>query len=535
MLSLTAFFLPLIRALAEASPIHLQPGALTAHLGKVVLIEDVLHVVYPHVPLVNIPPQIQLVSDELQSAINTLQLSIAREIKAPSIPNAPVALQLLADRLTFLQTKVKRTILDYSSQHTHIRPKRGLLNVLGKASQFLFGTAMDEDVQDLKEHFNTIMSIAATNRRIINLNSKNIARLHSHVEQLREQANNLTVMFNAALRRLDTLSEFFLMDQTLQVLELSLATVLDANDKIIQNMVDAVTSRVSSSLFPIEDLKHTLELGHTDFSLTPLFSLDMLQNYYPVMEAHLTSEAIVIHVPFRSSDVFQAYEIQSFPFGVNKTVMALDMSPTLVLVAQDFSLYSSGHISDLGFCRSTFLHTYHCSASLFAFFPTSGGSCEVVLTSLNASNALAICPYKHILPKIIHHMNFHGFHYLYFSRLTYLSVMCPEGTTYREVVGHYATVDACQIHSLNFSIYPSCAQVAFTANVTTIVFLKCRDRLGVVLYGESPLPISAITLVSRSHTLSFKRFIITMHFFESLVRLYMVLWIPFSWNESTEQ
>ncbi len=414
---MTVFFLPLLRALAEASPIHLQPGALTAHLGKVVLVEDVLHVVYPHGTLVSLPHQIQLVGQNLQQAIQTLQLSISRESKAPSIPNARVTLQLLADRLTFLQAKMNKAIIDYSSHPTQTRSKRsGLLNVFGKASRYLFGTAMDDDVRDLREHFNVIMSFAATNRRTIKLNSNNIARLHSNVEKLQEHANNLTVAFNAALRRLDTLSEFFLMDQTLQVLEHSLESVLDANDKIIRNMVDAVTSRVSSSLFPIEDLKHTLELGHANFSLTPLYPLDMSQYYYPTMESHLTSKAIVIHVPFWSSGVFEAYEIPSLPFAVNKTVMALDMTPSLVLVAQDFSLYSASRISDLGSCKSTFLHTYHCSASLFAFLPTSGGICEVVLTSLSASNALAMCSYKHIPPKAIHHMNFHGFHYLYFSR-----------------------------------------------------------------------------------------------------------------------
>ncbi len=472
MLLLTVLFLPLIRVLAEASPTHLQPGALTAHLGKVVLVEDALHVVYAHGTLENIPPQIQLVSETLQSAVDTLQLSISRELKTPSVPNARVTLQLLADRLTFLQSKLNRTIPDYSSHHTQTRSKRGLLNVLGKASQYLFGTAMDEDVKDLQAHYNTIMSYAATNRKTINLNNKNIARLQTNVDKLREHANNLTVAFNAALQRLETLSDLFLMDQTLQVLEHSLETVLDANDKIIRNIVDARTSKVSSSLFPIEDLKHTLELGHTNFSLTPLYPLDMIQYYYPVLESHLTSEAIVIHVPFRSSAVFQAYEIQSFPFPVNKTVMQLDMRTSLVLVAQDFSLYSASPISDLESCRSTFLHTYHCSASLFAFLPISGGICEVELTSLNASHALTTCPYKHIPPKAIHHKNFHGFHYLYFSRPYYISVTCPdpEDTTYHEVVGHYAIKDACQIHSQNFTTYPSRTQVAFTANATTSIF-----------------------------------------------------------------
>ncbi len=198
---MTLFFLPLLRVLTEASPIYLQPGALTAHLGKVDLIEDVLHVVYPHGTLVSIPPQIQLVGQNLKKAIQTLQLSISRESKAPSIPNARVTLQLLADRLTFLQVKVNKIIIDYSSHSTQTRSKRAILNVFGKASKYLFGTALDEDVRDLREYFNVIMSLAATKRRTIKINSKNITRLHSNVEKLQEHANNLRVSFNAALRR----------------------------------------------------------------------------------------------------------------------------------------------------------------------------------------------------------------------------------------------------------------------------------------------------------------------------------------------
>lgn len=125
-------------------------------------------------------------------------------------------------------------------------------------------------------------------------------------------------------------------------------------------------------------------------------------------------------------DTFEAYQIEPFPFKVNQSVMTLD---SLVLVVSDFSLYSIGNMNDLKLCKSSYLHQYHCSASLFAFLPIEGGVCEAVLTRANASDALNLCPHKHLVPKPMFHLNFHGYHYFNFQESFYISVICPEATS----------------------------------------------------------------------------------------------------------
>ncbi len=51
------------------------------------------------------------------------------------------------------------------------------------------------------------------------------------------------------------------VDQALHVFEASLGSILSINEAIIRNMVDAVNGRVTASLFPEEDLLHTIEIG----------------------------------------------------------------------------------------------------------------------------------------------------------------------------------------------------------------------------------------------------------------------------------
>ena len=127
-------------------------------------------------------------------------------------------------------------------------------------------------------------------------------------------------------------------------------------------------------------------------------------------------------------------------------------------------------MTDLRQCKSSYLHQYHCSASLFAFLPITGGVCEAVLTRPNATDALTLCPYKHLVPKPMFHRNFHGYHYFYFKESFYISVICPESTTYEKVLGHYAVQSACYVRSSKLTTFPSRFHLAFTANLTSRMF-----------------------------------------------------------------
>ena len=195
---------------------------------------------------------------------------------------------------------------------------------MGKLSRMLFGTAMNEDVEELKENYNQLAFIASSNNKAINLNYKQIARLNQHVDDLAVYSKQIRTSITTVASNGKSMCDVIVVNQTLPALKNTINSLLHANNVIIQNMVDAAREKVTSYLFPVKDFLRTLALGVKDYDLKPLFDTRGIHHYYPLLESVLTSDAVVIHVPFQSADKFEVYKIESFLFTVNGTIMTLD-------------------------------------------------------------------------------------------------------------------------------------------------------------------------------------------------------------------
>ncbi len=57
------------------------------------------------------------------------------------------------------------------------------------------------------------------------------------------------------------LTSYLVIDQFLHAIEAFLYYIISINEEIIANMMDAANSRITTSLFPIEDLIHTIDIG----------------------------------------------------------------------------------------------------------------------------------------------------------------------------------------------------------------------------------------------------------------------------------
>lgn len=455
-------FFCVMTSILALDPAHLRPGALTAHLGRASLVEDVMWVRYPYTALMDIPGRLQTATEHLDVVLDDLEEA--------ALSVNPTLLELMRSRLQHLNATISLALENYYGLDESNRSKRGLIDGMGHLSRMLFGTAMNEDVEELREKYNLLSSTASTNNRVIGLNCRNIARLEMHVHDFVSHLESMRLFINNVAERADAVQDVLIINQGLSVLENIVNSLLHTNMLVIQNLVDAARGRVSSSLFPVKDLLHTLTIGKHDFNLEPLFAPRSIQHYYPLLESVLTSDAVVIHVPFQSQDTFEVHQIEPFPFAVNGTVMVLNLPPTVVLIAKDFSLYAVTRLSDLQKCRTEYHHLYHCPAYLFAFFPVTGGICEIVLTQTDASRALSLCPYTQLAPKPLFHSNFFGVHYFYFTHPVFVSVVCPNHTDYREVKGHLAVLIACHLRSANLSTFPSKLHHGFTANFSNLIF-----------------------------------------------------------------
>ncbi len=273
------------------------------------------------------------------------------------------------------------------------------------------------------------------------------------------------------LANIDNLFHFMVLKRTFLFFKNAVSSLLHTNQQIMSNVVGAVHGRVTPSLFPVKDFMHALELGKKEYGLTPLFDIKGLHHYYPLLTSFITTNDIVIHVPFQSNDVFEAHEIEPFPFAVNGSLMTLDLPPSIVLISADFAMYATGSVTDLQKCRTEYLSYFHCPAYLFAFLPITGGVCEVVLTQKVHKHALELCPYTTLVNNNkMFHKTFFSHHYFFFTKPFYISIVCPEGTVYKEVSGHLAVYFACYVHSANLSTFPSKLHQGFVQNSTARIY-----------------------------------------------------------------
>lgn len=111
--------------------------------------------------------------------------------------------------------------------------------------------------------------------------------------------------------------KFFLL---LAALEASVTSIMHTNELVLRNVVDVSRGKVTSALLPVKDLLHALTLAERKFSLLPIFTGADVLHHHPLPSSMLISDAIVVHVPFRSHKVYNAFHIESFPFQINASI-----------------------------------------------------------------------------------------------------------------------------------------------------------------------------------------------------------------------
>ena len=468
-----------IAAYAQAAePNHLKPGALVGQLGRVTLVEEVLWVEYPYATLRSIPPRLRKVATELDSALAQLRTEAYRNANSTHWDDPLSLLKLYTSRFEYVNETVSLALETYIGLDGPARSKRAWLEGVGRLSHDLFGTAMDSDVQELRFRFNELTSIASTNNRAVQINCQRLAKLDRHVKDLGLYVNRLKLSMDNIFETLDSMYHYMVFNQALPALENAVNGLLHANQQIITNLVDATNGRVTPTLIPVKDFEYALEVGKKEYGLHPLFDLRGIQHYYAVASSLVTTDSIVIHIPFKSGDVLDVHQVEPFPFLANDTLMVLDLPPSIVVISTDFTLYATASVAELQRCKTSTIEHFYCPASLFAFLTITGGVCEVVLTQADATKALELCPYTSLSQESLFHKTFFHHHYFLFSSPMYISIICPDGTQYKEVSGHLAIYFSCNVRSSNLTTFPSNLHKGFIGNSSARIYpLSSLDNI----------------------------------------------------------
>ncbi len=109
-------------------------------------------------------------------------------------------LRLIFARIAFVNETLTLALENYADVHLSSRPKRGLIDGLGHLSRYLFGTAMDAGVQELREKYTYLSNLAEEQNKVINLNSQNIARLDRKLQEIGNYTNILRASLNTVFQ-----------------------------------------------------------------------------------------------------------------------------------------------------------------------------------------------------------------------------------------------------------------------------------------------------------------------------------------------
>ncbi len=215
----------------------------------------------------------------LMDQVNELVLQLDRNASKDGVT------RMMYEHLRYLHETLNIALDTYADPSFSKRTKRDLINGLGQLSLMLIRTAMDEDVEDLRERYNHLTSLTANQNKTINMNSLHIDRFEHAVQDIASYARTVRTALNAVIEDMKDIHEMGLINQALPTLESAINSVLRTNNLVIQNVVDADRGRVTSSLFPVKDLQRVLMKGEKEHQLTPLFVAHTIHNYYPLISA----------------------------------------------------------------------------------------------------------------------------------------------------------------------------------------------------------------------------------------------------------
>ena len=468
-----------------------KPGALVAPVGKILVVEDVMTVRYELGGLLSIPDNLQTVADRIRLAKNYLQRikgnpTLSQSLKKTIYLQENRMNDLIEQLHEFKSTKPSHPYEVLRIAHAN-RQKRGLFNVFGVMSKYLFGTALAGDVEALGTHVNNVARAVTQQNRVVTQTYKALDKFKGKMNAIISTTNKLKVVVEALTNTLPTIETLILFSEYLHTSENILHALLSTNDILISDIVDAGLGRVNSKLLPIEHLHDALVIARTQHDLEPIFVHSQIEFYYPLIEATLTGKEILVHIPLKSKEHFTGWQLEPFPLKANNTLLILNKQPELIVVSDDFQLVDVTSMATLENCKSTFPHLHVCPAYAFAFEQAGDKLCELTLINSNSSKALGQCIYTPAPDKLVFHVHLQGMQYFYFKTITGVTLICQDKGKHIFADGYYMAPDFCEIRSRPLTTLPTQHHLAFVLNITTEL-IKIQPLLSV--------NISNLTIVS---------------------------------------
>lgn len=308
-----------------------------------------------------------------------------------------------------LSDKIHNTII--LSQHLQIklnnfskrsRVKRGLVNIVGTASKWLFGTLDADDEQ----YIHTYLDQLKLNQQKIqqNLNKHHIIlnsliKLHDdNFKTLEENQNKLQQQLTALIREVnyrDDSQQIISLSHIVDSFILQLNMIGSFINTLETAMSFAYTHVLHSSIISPDKLQSTISLVNTIYKVRRVPELSNIMNYYSLLSAQvIIGENVIlfkIHIPIIDSITYKYFQLYPIPIS-NKMIIPEDS----YLLLNNYNNWTSEEecpqVEDKYYCLHTKLHKKQpCLATLIG---SGKNQCEQQYVNLTQTNVLQISSNK---------------------------------------------------------------------------------------------------------------------------------------------
>lgn len=328
------------------------------------------------------------------------------------------------------------------------RNKRGLLNVVGNVASYLFGTATQDQIDQLETKLSVVSDTQQHELAIIQANS-HLLKLHQEkLNSIVVTVNSVLDTTNALIEGVTKLSNALAMGTWVDGIYTEITFYANLFDNLLSSMQMLAHQIVTPTLLPYSELLRIVNIGINEFHLISALSEDHLANYYSLLSVSFHEGAVFIHIPFVELRTLNLYHYYPFPSFHLDEAMVLDITFDIALFAEDLSIMVEMKMSELQGCKST-SQSLVCLPSALFLKSFDSSACSWLLVKENQS--YTSCSYSISTDSDVSRQALSSSTYLFFPETTALSYTCPpdsaDGMT---VKGRISVPFSCTASAKNF-------------------------------------------------------------------------------------
>ena len=418
---------------------HEIPGALVTAPKAVVLVRDTVTV---RLDLNELPLTYQTILN-VTEALPKLRLSLDRVTGSNSSWAAATPLPLTANwawKLNNVETtlsEVKDTLALPGAEararmnqvESARRYKRGLLNVVGYLQSYMFGTATQDDVAALNERIQALDQHIANSDRVIRAQAKVILEQEELLDSIGVTVDTVIDQVNSLTTSVNTLYAGLTLSELIDSLHTQVTYYAHHFNSLVSDVNSLAHQIVPPTFLQYSELRRVVKYAMRVFDFVPAVPLTHLHNYYSLLDVSVVPGAVLIHVPFRSRDLYRLLNVIPFPSSVThssveKTVI-LDGVPDFILYDNVTRSIAYPSISDLGQCKTPLEDSMVCPATFVALRSMVAGTCEDAVVNIDGKAVTSKCSFKEVKTDALWLEKVDDTQYVYIPNSSEIIVHCP--------------------------------------------------------------------------------------------------------------